>query len=98
MLGSSHASNALMTAGPVEALNAASKYWWQLCPFASPPSLVAAHGCLVDGVVEVGDALFVAFCDALKISKATIATIANRQLPERRAGRCSLVAGVVLMP
>jgi hypothetical protein len=98
MLGSSHASNALITAGLVEAVNVASKYWWQLCPFTLPAWLISAHSCLVDSVFEVGDALFVAFSDAPKITKATMTAIANRHLPERRGGRCSWVGGVVVTP
>ena len=60
--------------------------------------LISAHSCLVDSVFEVGDALFVAFSDAPKITKATMTAIANRHLPERRGGRCSWVGGVVVTP
>ena len=77
-LGSSQASNALSTADLVEAVNVASMNWWQFCPVALPASLVSAHCCFVAGVFEVGAALYVAFSDAPKITKATMAAIANR--------------------
>jgi len=89
MPGSSQASNALSTVGLVDAVKVASTCWWQLCPVALPASLVSAHCCFVAGVFEVDAALDVAFSDAPKITKATMAAIANRLLPERRGGRCS---------